>query len=100
MAFAALTNSISTAAWVLFITAVIWPVMYDTLYAMVDREDDIKIGVKSTAILFGKYDRLVIALLQLIFLLLLGVVGELFQLNYWYFLSLFLVMALFIYQQV
>ena len=76
MAFTALHNAIPTVAWVLFAATVIWALIYDTMYAMVDREDDLKIGIKSTAILFGRFDRLVIGLLQLLMLALLWQVGE------------------------
>ncbi|PKM22335.1 MAG: 4-hydroxybenzoate octaprenyltransferase [Gammaproteobacteria bacterium HGW-Gammaproteobacteria-14] len=64
MAFAAETNSLPTIAWLLYTANLLWTVAYDTLYAMVDRDDDLKIGVKSTAILFGEMDRLMIGLLQ------------------------------------
>lgn len=64
MAFAAVNNSVPPVAWVLFATTVLWATAYDTMYAMVDREDDLKINIKSTAILFGKYDRPIIGALQ------------------------------------
>ena len=99
MAFAAITGSISGTAWFLFATGVVWSVIYDTLYAMKDREDDEKIGVKSTAILFGAKDRVIIAALQLLFLLLLIILGQLFQLQLIYYACLLIVGALFIYQQ-
>jgi 4-hydroxybenzoate polyprenyltransferase len=75
MAFMAIQESIPFYAWVLFLSAVVWALIYDTEYAMVDREDDLKIGIKSTAILFGRYDRLIVALLQLLMLALLVWVG-------------------------
>lgn len=65
MAYAAQTESLPKEAWLLYVITVIWAVIYDTMYAMVDREDDLKIGVKSTAILFGEADRLIIFILQL-----------------------------------
>ncbi len=99
MAFAAETGMIPTSAWILFFTAMIWPVIYDTMYAMVDREDDKKIGVKSTAILFNQYDTLIIGLLQCCFIVLLIMVGFTFQLSTAYFISLFFVSGLFLYQQ-
>ena len=74
--------------------------IFDTFYAMVDRADDVKIGIKSTAILFGKWDKLVIGILQILFLLLLIIVGYLFNLNKFYFLSLLVAAILFLYQQV
>jgi len=99
MAFAAVNNTVPAVAWFLFATAVLWPVIYDTQYAMADREDDIKIGVKSTAILFGQEDKKIIGILQLVFLLLLSVVGYLFDLRYPFYLALVLVGVLFLYQQ-
>lgn len=76
MAFTALQNQTPPVAWVLFAATVIWALIYDTMYAMVDREDDMKVGIKSTAILFGRFDRLVIGVLQLAMLGLLWQVGE------------------------
>jgi 4-hydroxybenzoate polyprenyltransferase len=76
MAFAAQTNSVPPIAWLLFIATVIWATAYDTQYAMVDRDDDLKIGVKSTAILFGEQDRLIIGLLQVTLLFNLVLVGR------------------------
>ena len=99
MAFAALTNSAPMQAWILFSAAVIWPVIYDTLYAMVDRTDDVKVGVKSTAILFGSCDRLIIAVLQIIFVLLLVYCGFLFKLKTPYFIGLSIASLFFVYQQ-
>jgi len=98
MAFAAVTGAVSSAAWVLFVTSAIWPVIYDTMYAMADREDDIKIGVKSTAILFGNHDIFIIAVLQAIFIFMLGMIGLIFQLRDIYFVCLFIVAAMFVYQ--
>ncbi len=77
MAFTALQGRIPALAWVLFAATVIWALIYDTMYAMVDREDDLKIGIKSTAILFGRADRLIIGLLQLLMLGLLWHAGQL-----------------------
>jgi len=99
MAFAAVQGQLDASAWLLFFTALLWPLIYDTFYAMVDREDDLKIGLKSTAILFGSADRGMTALLQVIFLLALGGVGKLFQLGILYYLSLIVVGLLFVYQQ-
>jgi len=76
MAFTALQNQTPPVAWVLFAATVIWALIYDTMYAMVDREDDLKVGIKSSAILFGRFDRLVIGLLQVLMLVLLWRVGE------------------------
>ncbi len=87
MAFAAQTGEIPELAWLMFGTAVIWAVIYDTFYAMVDREDDKKIGVKSTAILFGEVDLFVIAGLQVLMLIALVLVGHRAGLGTWYYLS-------------
>jgi len=87
MAFAAQTGEISELAWLVFGTAVIWAIIYDTFYAMVDREDDLKIGVKSTAILFGDVDIFIIAGLQLLMLLALVLIGFRSNLGLWYYLS-------------
>ncbi len=100
MAFAAVTNSVPLFSWVIFFAAVIWSIIYDTLYAMVDREDDIKIGIKSTAILFGKADKGIIGLLQIIFLALLLLIGFFYQLNKLYYTGIVGTVVLFIYQQV
>jgi 4-hydroxybenzoate polyprenyltransferase len=75
MAFAALTGEAPKQAWLLYVAALIWTVAYDTMYSMADREDDLKLGLKSTAILFGDYDRIMIAVFQLLFLLALVLVG-------------------------
>lgn len=100
MAFTAITNQFPPlAAWLLFCANLLWTVAYDTQYAMVDREDDLKIGVKSTAILFGQQDRLIIGLLQLFTLLLLIAVATLEQLTFWYYMALVLALLLFAYQQ-
>jgi 4-hydroxybenzoate polyprenyltransferase len=87
MAFAAQTGETPQLAWLVFGAAVIWAVIYDTFYAMVDREDDKKIGVKSTAILFGEVDLFVIAGLQLLMLATLVFIGLRAELGLWYYLS-------------
>lgn len=99
MVFAAVTNHLTYLVWLLFAVGVVWPVIYDTMYAMVDREDDKKIGVKSTAILFGKQDRLILAMLQGIFLILLAITGFVFDLKEPFYAALFVVFLLFLYQQ-
>ena len=100
MAFTAETGSLPAAAWLLYIANLLWTVGYDTYYAMVDREDDRRIGVKSTAILFGQYDLLMIALLQVTTLLTLLLVGWLQQLNGLFYASVLVAAALFVYQGV
>ncbi|WP_456408157.1 4-hydroxybenzoate octaprenyltransferase [Thiolapillus sp.] len=99
MAFAAQTGSIDPRSWWLFAAVLVWALIYDTMYAMVDRDDDLKIGVKSTAILFGRYDRLIIGALQLIFLGLLIHTGKLFGLGQYYFVGLALAALLMLYHQ-
>jgi 4-hydroxybenzoate polyprenyltransferase len=99
MAFAAQTNTLPHQLWLLYGTAVIWTIAYDTFYAMVDREDDLKIGIKSTAILFGDDDRLITGILQLTAILLMVLTGVQFELGYWYFISVIGAAALFVYQQ-
>lgn len=84
MAFAAITGSVPPVAWLLFSATIVWALVYDTQYAMVDRDDDLKAGIKSTAILFGRYDRQIIGLLQLMFLVLLVYVGHLAERDGWY----------------
>jgi len=75
MAFAAQTGDLPKQAWLLYVAAIVWAVVYDTMYSMVDREDDLKLGIKSTAILFGEYDRLMIGLFQVFLLLALLLTG-------------------------
>jgi 4-hydroxybenzoate polyprenyltransferase len=87
MAFAAQTGTTPRLAWLVFGVALVWAVIYDTFYAMVDREDDKKIGVKSTALLFGDMDLFVIAGLQLVMLIGLILVGLLAELGFWFYLS-------------
>jgi 4-hydroxybenzoate polyprenyltransferase len=81
MAFTAETGSLPAAAWLLYLANLLWTVAYDTYYAMADRDDDLKIGLKSTAIAFGKADRLIIALLQGLALLCLLLAGGAFGLG-------------------
>ncbi len=99
MAFAAQAGELPRVAWLLFVVNILWSVAYDTLYAMVDREDDLKIGVKSTAILFGEADRLVVAVLQLLVLLGLSLVGSLAGLGGFYAIGLLVAALLALYQQ-
>jgi 4-hydroxybenzoate polyprenyltransferase len=99
MAFAAQTNALPPLAWILFGITLLWTVAYDTMYAMVDRGDDLKIGVKSTAILFGRFDRLIIALLQASTLILLVLIGTLQQLSWPYYLGLSAAAGLALWQQ-
>lgn len=99
MAYAAQADELPAVVWLLFAINILWTIAYDTLYAMVDRDDDLKIGVKSSAILFAQYDKLIVGLLQLTCLILLVLLGWLQALNWIYFAGLLLVSALFIRQQ-
>jgi 4-hydroxybenzoate polyprenyltransferase len=99
MAFAAQSGALPEALWLLFLGNLWWIVAYDTMYAMVDRDDDIPAGIKSTAILFGRYERLVIAILQLLCLLTLYLAGRAFALGIYFNLSLLVSAGLFSYQQ-
>ncbi|WP_413700406.1 4-hydroxybenzoate octaprenyltransferase [Psychromonas sp. KJ10-10] len=99
MAYAAQANQIDNVLWVLFVVNVLWTIAYDTMYAMVDKDDDLKIGIKSTAILFGKYDTLIIGLLQLSSLILLLLLGIKEQFTIIYYLVLLIALYLFIKQQ-
>lgn len=99
MAYAAQSASLSLIAWLLFAANLSWTIAYDTLYAMVDRDDDLKVGIKSSAILFANHDKLAIGVLQLVTILLLNLVGYLANLDQWYFWGLTIAFALFMYQQ-
>jgi 4-hydroxybenzoate polyprenyltransferase len=99
MAFTATTGAIPPVAWLIFIAAVVWALIYDTQYAMVDRDDDLRIGVKSTAILFGEADRLIIGILQVLMRVSLLMVGNKAGLSGVYYLSLAIAAAMFAYQQ-
>jgi 4-hydroxybenzoate polyprenyltransferase len=97
MAYAAQQEKVPRVAWLLFIANLLWVIAYDTIYAMVDRDDDLKIGVRSTAIMFGEADRHIIAVLQAMTVLALGLVGRQLQLGRWYDASLVLGTGLFLY---
>ncbi|WP_407704464.1 4-hydroxybenzoate octaprenyltransferase [Winslowiella arboricola] len=99
MGWAAVSESVPLTCWLLFFANICWTVAYDTQYAMVDRDDDLKIGVKSTAILFGRFDKLIIGVLQLVSLLLLAAIGLLMALNWAFWVAIVLAAGLFIYQQ-
>ncbi|WP_159269763.1 4-hydroxybenzoate octaprenyltransferase [Zhongshania aliphaticivorans] len=100
MAFTAQTGELPPpAAWLLYIGVLIWTVAYDTFYAMVDREDDLKIGVKSTAILFGDDDRAITAMLQICVVVVLLMAGPRFEMSFIYYAGLIVASGLFIYQQ-
>ncbi len=99
MAYAAQSGELPPAAWLLFLANIVWTIAYDTQYAMVDRDDDLKVGIKSTAILFGRFDKMIVGGLQfatLVLLIAVGVVLSLSQVYYWF---LLLASGLFVYQQ-
>ena len=99
MAYAAQTGAVPAIAWLLFIGNVLWSTAYDTMYAMTDREDDLRVGVKSTAILFGEADRLIIGVIQALLLIDLIIVGRQSELWAGYFIGLALAVGLMAYQQ-
>ncbi len=99
MAFAAQTGALPRVAWVLYIAAVMWASLYDTVYAMVDREDDLKIGVKSSAILFADMDKALIGVMQLMMLCALWLVGRNMEFGGWYYAGVAAAAVLFAWQQ-
>ena len=99
MAFAAQIGTLPPGLWLVYLGNLLWTMAYDTEYAMVDREDDLKIGIKSTAILFGRYDRLMITMLQALSLVCLYFAGQAFELGLYFNVSLIVSAALFGYQQ-
>ena len=99
MAFAATNNFIPASAWWIFAATIIWTVIYDTMYAMSDREEDIKIGVKSTAILFATYDRLILGLLQITLILVFFKISEIFKMSIFFDISILLASTLMVYHQ-
>ncbi len=99
MAYAAVSESLPASAWIMFLAYICWTVAYDTQYAMVDRDDDLKIGIKSTAILFGRFDTLIIGLLQASMLALMVVLGMQMKLGAVFYLSVLMAAGLFGYQQ-
>lgn len=99
MAWAAQTGGLSPMVWYLFVINGLWTIAYDTQYAMVDRDDDLQIGIKSTAILFGRLDKLIIGLLQLTTIAMLVLLGWHYQLGHSFYWSVLISGALFVYQQ-
>ncbi|MGR8946797.1 MAG: 4-hydroxybenzoate octaprenyltransferase [Gammaproteobacteria bacterium] len=98
MAFAAQTNELPRMCWLVFTAAIVWALIYDTQYAMVDRDDDLKIGVKSTAILFGDLDYKVVAGFQLLMLINLSLIGSELNFGYPYWFALIVCASLAVYQ--
>lgn len=99
MAFAAVSETVPLSCWLMFLANILWAVAYDTQYAMVDRDDDLKIGIKSTAILFGRQDKLIIGILQVAVLLLMIAIGYLNGLGGAFYAAVAAAGVLFIYQQ-
>lgn len=99
MAFVAIQGEVPIWGWLLFLANLCWTVAYDTFYAMVDRDDDVIIGVKSTAILFGKNDRLIIGILQLFTLLFLLCVAWFISASWWVYAAIVICAGLFVHQQ-
>lgn len=99
MAFSAQTGAVPATAWILLAANMAWVMAYDTMYAMSDREDDLLVGIKSTAILFGRHDRLIVGLCQALTLVLLVVVGVVESLDHYYFSCLLVAGVFFLYQQ-
>jgi 4-hydroxybenzoate polyprenyltransferase len=99
MAFAAETGQLPVIAWMILLINVIWSVIYDTLYAMVDRDDDISIGLKSTAILFGRHDLLILRVLKIWMIILLLLLGWIMGFSWPWFCGVTIAAILFVYQQ-
>ena len=99
MAFSAQNGSIPISAGWIFLATIVWTLIYDTFYAMADRDEDIKIGVKSTAILFEKYDQIFITFLQILLIIVFVVIGNLFNLGSIYYFSLVIILIFMIYHQ-
>ena len=98
MAWAAQANELPAMVWFIFAINALWTIAYDTQYAMVDRDDDLKIGIKSTAILFGRFDKMIIGALQLVTIAMLIAVGNWYELGASYYWSLLIAGALFVFQ--
>jgi 4-hydroxybenzoate polyprenyltransferase len=99
MAFAAQTGTVPPVAWLIFLAALLWATIYDTMYAMVDRDEDRRIGVRSTAILFGDADRVILGVLQVLLFADLALIGLQVSLGTYYWLGLALAAALAVYHQ-
>ncbi|MFQ3334246.1 MAG: 4-hydroxybenzoate polyprenyltransferase [Woeseiaceae bacterium] len=99
MAFAAEIGHVPLLGWLIFFIAIIWALIYDTYYAMVDRDDDLNLGVRSTAILFGRYDLFIIGLLQCSMLVLLFFMAQLAALGMWVYSAIMISMLIMIYHQ-
>jgi 4-hydroxybenzoate polyprenyltransferase len=99
MAYTAQANEVTAVTWLIFLATILWATAYDTMYAMVDYDDDIKIGVKSTAILFGNQDRLIIGIIQILLILNLILIGNRAELSGFYYLGVTAASVFAVYQQ-
>lgn len=99
MAFSALQEKVPDEAWLIYLATVFWTIAYDTMYAMVDRDDDLKVGIKSTAILFGEADKLMVGILQASTLMSLLLLGNKLSLSFYFYFSLIIAAGFFAYQQ-
>jgi 4-hydroxybenzoate polyprenyltransferase len=99
MAYAAQTGAVPRIAWLLFLAGLMWTMVYDTMYAMVDRDDDLKLGIRSSAILFGDGDRFIVGIMQLMTLLALWFVGTQLERGLWYGLGLAVAAIFALYEQ-
>ena len=99
MAYTAQANEITAVTWLIFLATILWATAYDTMYAMVDYDDDIKIGVKSTAVLFGNQDKLIIGIIQIMLIFDLLLIGHRTELGGFYYLSVAIASLFAIYQQ-
>jgi len=99
MAFAAQTGNVPAIAWLLFLANIVWATIYDTFYAMVDRDDDLLAGIKSTAILFGDDDKVIIGILQVVFIAIMLVIANQLELGLSFYLAVVITAGLFVYQQ-
>ncbi len=100
MAFAAQLDALPKQAWLLYVANIVWTTAYDTMYGMADREDDLKVGVKSSAILFGEYDRIIVGLLQFLFILTLVLLGRDLNFGTFYYYALFVAVLFLVYEQI
>jgi len=99
MAWAAETSQLAAPAWWLYAGTFFWVIAFDTYYAMTDRDDDLKIGIKSTAVLFGQYDKKIIFILNCLTLICFYIAGRLLHLNGYFYIGLAIAAGLFLYQQ-
>lgn len=99
MAFAAQTETIPTIAWLLFLANIIWTTVYDTFYAMADRDDDLLTGIKSTAVLFGDDDLKIQGVLQASYILVMVLIGKQLEMSWVYYLAVVVAAGFFVYQQ-